>query len=370
MIDAVHCGSCGREVPRPSGPGAACPACRAPLAPGAQAVPARTVPAGVEAVEVPFLAGDFEDLELGPEPGTAPSPPSPSRPDALGEAPASRHTQSESSRAAARMANVPTFKAASARGGFPILPIGMGLALILGVTAFALLRGRPAAPAVVAAPSRELEVARIGRPPEPSPSVSSEPDPPAPVVTMDLPADEIRVPRPRPKPHEREARARPARPAAPPAREVTRPDKPASNRLAPAPAPAPAPRVEPDPVPPPQFVAAPPAEPPSLPAPLAIGPSFAREGYQKARPSTPGCVAASLRLPRDIADVSGASATVKFAVDETGKVSQFSYLSGPDEPRIGAAIWAAVQRCEWTPGATGQGKPIALWVTMPIKFGR
>jgi TonB family protein len=71
-----------------------------------------------------------------------------------------------------------------------------------------------------------------------------------------------------------------------------------------------------------------------------------------------------------MAGVEGESATVKFAVDETGQVSQYSYLSGPADQRVSAAIWTAIQRCEFIPGRTAQGNPISLWVTMPIKFGK
>lgn len=57
-------------------------------------------------------------------------------------------------------------------------------------------------------------------------------------------------------------------------------------------------------------------------------------------------------------------------MSETGQVSQFAYLAGPSDPRVANAIWAAIQRCEFVPGANAQGKPLALWVTMPIKFGK
>jgi protein TonB len=123
------------------------------------------------------------------------------------------------------------------------------------------------------------------------------------------------------------------------------------------------------PTPAPQAVTAPAQVPPTTAVPMAIGPSYVREGYQKPRQATPGCVARSLQSRRDIDDFAGLNPTVKFAVDETGKVSQFSYLSGPNDPRIANAIWSSIQRCEWIPGATAQGRPISLWVTMPINFG-
>ena len=109
---------------------------------------------------------------------------------------------------------------------------------------------------------------------------------------------------------------------------------------------------------------------PSASAPLQIGPTYARDGQQKARLADPGCVKNSLRLPRDLVDIEGETATVKFAVDETGQVSQYAYLAGPSDPKVSNAIWSAIQRCPFIPGATAQGKPVALWVTMPIKFGK
>jgi protein TonB len=271
------------------------------------------------------------------------------------------------------MAAAPSFKAANKRGGIPIIPIAVGLVMIIGIASFALLRGQPLAKAAAAPAPLDPTVVRIGRPPEsPTPPVA-EPEPASPVVTRDLPPDPA-APAPAAAPErkrqperEREAAAapRPTRPPPPP-REVAKVEKPAPATARPTPAPRPDPEPPP---PPPQFVAAK-AELPVASAPLQLGPTYARDGQQKARLTDPGCVVKSLRLPRDIADVGGETATVKFAVDETGQVSQYAYLAGPSEPRIANAIWAAIQRCEFTPGATAQGRPVALWVTMPIKFGK
>jgi protein TonB len=195
------------------------------------------------------------------------------------------------------------------------------------------------------------------------------------VVTIDLPDDEERTARARRKPEARVAKVRPARPAPPPVGEVARQEKPARRpAAAPAPTPAPASRLEPEPepvpLPPPPVAAAPPAEAPGASAPLAIGTTVARGTFQKPRTSTPGCVASSIRMPQDVADIGGTTATVRFSVDEAGKVSQFSYLSGPDDRAVGNAIWTAIRRCDWTPGANAEGVPLAQWVTMPIRFGK
>jgi protein TonB len=342
MASTVHCARCGRDVPRPAEPNGPCPACQAPLA-----------------TEV------YEELHFETEQAVQP--------------PAPRRSQSETSVAAARMAAAPSFKSTSKQGGMPIVPIAIGLILIVGIAAFALLRGQsPTRPVASPAPL-DPTVVKVGRPPESSAPPVAEPEPAQPVITRDLPPDPSDPVAPaapeRKRQPERDlaapATVRPARP--PQARELAKAEKqaPATARPTPAPPPlAPPPsRPEPElPPPPPQFVAARPELPVS--APLQIGPAYAREGQRKARLTDPGCVANSLRLPRDIADVGGETATVKFAVDESGKVSQYAYLAGPGDQRVANAIWSAIQRCEFTPGATAQGKPVALWVTMPIKFGK
>ncbi len=382
MATTVHCPHCGRDVPLPSTPGSRCPACHKPIAgslgEAARAStathptgPARGAQSGIPASEFPVPADGYEDLALDPEPEPAaperPLPP-PGR-KATPARPVPRH-QSESALAAARMANVPTFKAASARGRVPIVPIGAGVVLIIAITAFALTRDRPASRPVAQPMLSDPRVTTIGRPPEPTTPPVTEPEPAQPVVTAEPVADRAEPPRERQKAAGREAPAHPAQ-----ARKVARNVKAAANRPAPAPAPAPTPtpKAEPEPppppLPPPQFVAAPVPAPPTSPVPLAIGPAYAREGYRKARQARPNCVVTSIRLPRDIVDVAGESATVKFAVDGSGRVSQFSYLSGPDDQHVANAIWTAIQRCEWVPGATAQGRPITLWVTMPIRFG-
>ena len=310
---------------------------------------------------------------IGPEPKT-PRPPVPIlKPPASARGTTSTQTQP------------PVFKVAVSRGGLPVLPIAIGVVLILAIAAFALTRGKSASKTGSALPPAELQVKTIGRPPEPSKPPVPEPEPSGPVVTIDLPEDRAPVARERRKAPERGAPARPARPApAPaPARDAARAEKPATGKLA-TPAPAPAstpatasvpppaaePKVEPEPTPPPPEVAAPPSEPPSASSPLAIGPGAARDGTQRPRLKTPGCVAISLQSRRDVDAFAGESARVKFAVDEAGKVSQFTYLSGPTDPRVANAIWSSIQRCDWSPGADAQGRPVLLWVTMPVSFGR
>jgi protein TonB len=257
----------------------------------------------------------------------------------------------------------------------------VGVVVILAIAAFALTRGQPAPRAGPGLPPGELQVKTIGRPPEPTAPPVAEPEPQGPVVTIDLPEDRAPVARERRKAPERGAPARPARPAPLPAREPARAEKATTTRLAaPAPVPptsSPETRVEPDPTPPPpppqpqpQEVTAPPPEPPTASSPLAVGPSVARDGQLRPRLKSPGCVAISLQTRRDVDAFAGESARVRFAVEETGKVSQFTYLSGPTDPRVANAIWSSIQRCDWAPGADAQGRPLTLWVTMPVSFPR
>jgi hypothetical protein len=334
--------------------------------------PARWTHTEIAPSEFPVPADGYEDLELGPEADAPPASGAPSRTGLTAtRGPAAVRPQSESSLAAARMASAPTFKAANTGGGIPVLPIGIGVVIILAITAFAFTRGRPVAPTIITPPADPRATA-IGGPPASATPPVAEPEPAQPVAAIDPLADRASAPRERPRVAEREPPARPGSGAPPPARAVTRTEKVAAAAAAAraAPAPAPAPMADPEPPPPPQFVAAPTPAPPAASAPLAVGPGSVREGYQKARQATPGCVVNTLRLPRDIVDVAGETATVKFAVDETGQVSQFSYLSGPSDQRVASAIWAAVQRCEWIPGSTAQGHRLTLWVTMPIRFGK
>ena len=362
MATTVHCAHCGKDVPAPTGPNGRCPACQSPLA-AAQG-------AG-RAGEHEVPAGGYVDLGLDAEDDVV------SAKRQVAAAAPSRQS-SETSVAAARMAAAPNFRKATPKGGMPVLPIAAGVVLIVAIAIFALTRGQPLSQAAATPARLDPSVTRIGRPPESSPPPVAEPDPAPPVVTRDLPGEPAAPAREPRKAPEREAAAAPpaARPARPPAatapareatREVARVEK--AALATPRPPPPPAPKPEPDPLPPPQFVAAR-QEMPSASAPLQIGPSYARDGQQKAKLASPGCVVNSLRLPRDLVDIGGDTATVKFAVNETGQVSQFAYLAGPSDPRVANAIWSAIQRCEFVPGANAQGKPLALWVTMPIKFGK
>jgi protein TonB len=93
-------------------------------------------------------------------------------------------------------------------------------------------------------------------------------------------------------------------------------------------------------------------------------------GFKKAAVEEPGCVQSSMRLPDDVMDkLNGKTVTVKFAVGRDGAPSRFQILSPPGLPdRAQSAIWSAIQRCKWAPGADAQGHVISQWVFFPLRF--
>jgi hypothetical protein len=79
------------------------------------------------------------------------------------------------------------------------------------------------------------------------------------------------------------------------------------------------------------------------------------------------CVDESVRLPRDL---QGLVSTVvaKFGVKPNGQPYAFTLLGQVPDKRIEQAIWNAVSQCEWNPGTDASGKPVAIWVTLPVRF--
>jgi len=97
-------------------------------------------------------------------------------------------------------------------------------------------------------------------------------------------------------------------------------------------------------------------------------PTFPKPGYRLPHLAEPTCVANSLDLSKELQrSVSGAIA-VKFAILAEGRPAHFQILTHVPDNRIGEAIWHAVQSCRWVPGADAQGKPVSIWVILPIRF--
>jgi hypothetical protein len=190
-----------------------------------------------------------------------------------------------------------------------------------------------------------------------------------------------------------------AEPKTAPERAATPPARAAPERRAPAAAPAPAPEraertehtvsrrapaAEPNIVrvptaPPPESAAVtaavfspPPTEPvaPAAPAAPVVedAPVYASDGFRRPTAADPGCVQRSIRLPRDLQDRVPAIVPVRFAVAPDGGLSQFSVIADVPDRRVGESIWSAIRACKFNPGADARGRPVRLWVVMPIRF--
>jgi periplasmic protein TonB len=97
-------------------------------------------------------------------------------------------------------------------------------------------------------------------------------------------------------------------------------------------------------------------------------PQFATAGYRKPVMATPKCVEQTVRVPPSLQGYISGPITVKFAIKKDGLPAQFQVMTAVPDKRIGDAIWNAVQACKWIPGADSQGRPIAIWVILPIRF--
>lgn len=96
-------------------------------------------------------------------------------------------------------------------------------------------------------------------------------------------------------------------------------------------------------------------------------PAYATAGFVKPQEADRGCVRSSVRLPSQLQGIA-TLVTVKFAVGRDGAPSMFQVMSSIPDPRIGQAIWAAIQSCRWTPGTDPHGKPTKIWVILPLRF--
>ena len=96
-------------------------------------------------------------------------------------------------------------------------------------------------------------------------------------------------------------------------------------------------------------------------------PVYASAGFKQPGEVQRGCVGQSVRIPRDLAGIVS-TVTVKFAVNRDGSVSSFQVMGSQPDPRIGQAIWQAIQNCRFTAGADAQGRPVAIWLILPLRF--
>ena len=96
-------------------------------------------------------------------------------------------------------------------------------------------------------------------------------------------------------------------------------------------------------------------------------PQYATAGWRPPAMKQRGCVQSSIRIPRELQGYV-TNVTVKFGIKPNGQPYAFSVPGSEPDQRITNAIWQAITGCDWTPGADAQGKPVAIWVHLPLKF--
>ncbi len=97
-------------------------------------------------------------------------------------------------------------------------------------------------------------------------------------------------------------------------------------------------------------------------------PQYVTSGFRKPAEASPGCVRSAIRVPPDLAGYISGPITVKFAVGREGAVGRVEVVGAVMDPRIVEVIRRALRDCRWLPGADAQGRPVALWVVMPLRF--
>ena len=91
--------------------------------------------------------------------------------------------------------------------------------------------------------------------------------------------------------------------------------------------------------------------------------------FRSPRLAERNCVRDAIRLPASLRGFASPTISVKFAVAPDGTASELQVVGVPDE-RVAGAVRQAVQACRWTPGTDGSGRPVTMWVVMPIRFER
>jgi len=96
-------------------------------------------------------------------------------------------------------------------------------------------------------------------------------------------------------------------------------------------------------------------------------PQYATAGWRPPAMKVKNCVQNSVRIPRDLTGIVS-SVVVKFGVKPNGQPYAFSILGQVPDKRIEQAVWNAISQCDWIPGADAAGRPVAIWVTFPLRF--
>lgn len=97
-------------------------------------------------------------------------------------------------------------------------------------------------------------------------------------------------------------------------------------------------------------------------------PQYVTSGFRKPAEASPGCVRGSMRVPTDLTGYVSGQITVKFAVGRDGAVGRVEVVGTALDDRVVEVIRRGLRACRWLPGADAQGRPVSLWVVMPLRF--
>ncbi len=101
---------------------------------------------------------------------------------------------------------------------------------------------------------------------------------------------------------------------------------------------------------------------------LDEAPAYPDAGWRRPEQAQRHCVQESVRIPQELRGFVSGPITVRFAIGRDGAPSAFQVMGSIPDPRIGAAIWQAIRACQWLAGTDAQGRPMKIWVTMPLRF--
>lgn len=97
-------------------------------------------------------------------------------------------------------------------------------------------------------------------------------------------------------------------------------------------------------------------------------PQYMQAGFRKPVEAQPGCIRDSIRVPASLQGFISGPITVKIGIRPDGTVQALQIMTPVPDKRIEDAIRNAAGACRWIPGADAQGRPIRIWVIMPIRF--
>jgi len=97
-------------------------------------------------------------------------------------------------------------------------------------------------------------------------------------------------------------------------------------------------------------------------------PQYMQAGFRKPVEAQPGCIRNSIRIPPALQGFISGPITVKMGIRPDGTVQALQLMTPVPDKRIEDAIRNAAAQCPWIPGADAQGRPIRIWVIMPIRF--